>query len=40
MGIASPSEDTPLAKLIGDDLDQVKIKAQRLHDRLASFRTP
>jgi hypothetical protein len=38
MGISAPSKDTALAKLIGDDLDHVKEKAQRLHDRLASFR--
>jgi hypothetical protein len=38
MNAVTASKDTPLAKLIADDLDQVKDKAQRLHARLASFR--
>ncbi len=37
MGVTTPSKDTPLAKLIAGDLEQVKEKAQRLHDRLVSF---
>lgn len=37
---ARPSPDTPLVKLIEGDLDRVRDKAKRLHDRLASFRTP
>jgi hypothetical protein len=40
MGVPASSRDTPLAKLISANLDQVKAEAQLLHDRLASFRTP
>lgn len=38
--VATPSKDTPLAKLISGDLQSVKDQAKLLHDRLASFRNP
>lgn len=40
LGAASPSDNTPLSKLLKPDLDAVKERAKALHDRLASFRTP
>ena len=40
LGTAAPSNNTPLAKLIADDLQSVKDKAKALHDRLAAFRNP
>lgn len=40
LGATAPSKDTPLAKLIADDLQAIKDKAKVLHDRLASFRNP
>jgi hypothetical protein len=38
MDATAPINDTPLAKLIAGDLEQVKEKAKQLHDRLDSFR--
>jgi len=35
----APAKDTPLAKLIADDLQRVKDNAQALHDKLDAFRT-
>lgn len=40
LGTTSPSKDTPLAKLIAEDLNSIKNKAKALHDRLSAFRTP
>ncbi|MFN8831637.1 MAG: hypothetical protein ACK50Q_09320 [Labrys sp. (in: a-proteobacteria)] len=40
LSAATPSNTTPLAKLIADDLKSVKDKATALHDRLAAFRNP
>jgi hypothetical protein len=40
LGVAVPNHETPLAKLIAENIDQVKEKARQLHDRLDSFRTP
>jgi hypothetical protein len=40
LGVATPSKDTPLAKLIAADVAQVTDRAKRLHERLDSFRTP
>jgi len=38
MGVATPTKDTALAKLIADDFAQVIDKAKLLHVRLDSFR--
>jgi hypothetical protein len=38
MGAVVSSKDTPLAKLIADDLKAIRIEAKSLHDRLAEFR--
>ena len=40
LGATAPSKDTPLAKLIADDLQSMTNKAKALHDRLAAFRNP
>ncbi len=38
LGVVSSRPDTPLAKLISSDLEQVSTSAQALHERLDSFR--
>ena len=40
LNATAPSKDTPLAKLITDDLQSIKNKANALHARLAGFRNP
>jgi hypothetical protein len=40
LGATAPSKETPLAKLIADDLQSTKNKATALHERLAAFRNP
>jgi hypothetical protein len=39
LSVATPSKDTPLAKLIAGDIQLVRDKAAVLHARLASFRS-
>jgi hypothetical protein len=40
LGAPVPSKNTPLAKLIADDLQVINNKATTLHGRLAAFRNP
>jgi hypothetical protein len=40
LGAPVPSNNTPLAKLIADDLQVISNKATTLHGRLAAFRNP
>ena len=39
LGVAKPGKETPLAKLIAEDLQTVRNEAKVLHARLAAFRT-
>ena len=39
LGMDAPSKFTPLAKLIARNLQDIKIKADSLHRRLATFRS-